>query len=131
MRKLLICLTLLLGISGSAAAEWSHITDNPDNTKSYYIDLKRIIRSEHKVKMWLLVDFKKLQNVGVDQYLSAVFLHEYYCKEALLKKLFMSWRSENMGNGKMVARLSTPSEDWEPIIPSSIGEVMWEYGCGK
>ena len=124
-----LVLGLMLGLTASAAsAEWT-ISGGTDSS-ILYVDRATIRRNGNLVKMWNLVDFKTVQTVSGDSFLSQKGQSEYDCKEERTRMLAFTWFSGQMGNGNVVLSHSEPGK-WKPIQPESIGETLWKIACGK
>jgi hypothetical protein len=55
---------------------------------------------------------------------------EFDCKDNKLRMRSYIAYSEHMGNGEIVPN-DVVTNQWEPVIPGSIGEALWKYACGK
>jgi len=130
MRKLLICLTLLLGISGSASAEsWKRMFAENSSGESLYVDKKNIIKKGNKAKIWWMLDLKKREKGK--KYLSAIYQTEFDCRERLYKEIYTESFSGNMGLGSSLYSQVKTSK-WTPFRPSSfLKEALWWTACGK
>ncbi len=89
MKKLLLILMLAV-VSSSAIAEWVEVTEGGEETETItaYADPDTIRKTGNRVKMWVLVDYKKdEEEFGI---LSARLKEEYDCKEKKQRILFMA-----------------------------------------
>ena len=43
--------------------------------------------------------------------------------------LYISWLSENMGEGKIIGSDPNPGM-WQPALLGTIGERLWKIACG-
>ncbi len=125
----LLLITLLLLSSSPAYAEWEGLADI-DSEANVYVDPDTIRRKGDLVKMWHLLDNKIPPKKAPEPYLSMKGQSQYDCAEERTRKLFEMYFSGNMGRGE---QLFTNSDEtrWEPIVPGSIGQVMWKVACGK
>jgi hypothetical protein len=122
-------ITFLLLSSGPAYAEWVWI-GTADEKSTVYADLERIRRTGHLAKTWTLRDYKTAQDVLGKSYSSSKLLIEFDCQQELFRTAGAYAYSENMGNGIMVQSDTEPAK-WQPVVPDSIGEIIWKLACGK
>ena len=131
MKRLLLGLTLLVTAT-AASAGWTDVGSTGDGTDEFihYVDRATIRRNGNFVKMWDLMDFKKVQTVAGDSFLSSKSQSEYDCKEKKWRLLSFTWFDGKMGRGKVVVSDGDPGK-WRPIRPRSFPETMWKIACGK
>ncbi len=92
MKKLLVAVMLAL-VSTGAMAEWTAVSEDEELT--HYVDLATIRKSGDKVKMWLLKDYKTVQEGAAgEKYLSAKVQGGYDCKEEQWRLLAVTLFSE-------------------------------------
>ncbi len=131
MKRLL--LGLMLGLTATAAmAEWTRA--NSTDSFIQYVDTATIRRNGNLVKMWELKDYKtvkKSSSGAKESYLSAKTQQEFDCKEEKKRLLAFSWFIGQMGSGNHVYSSGNVKDEWEPIEPGSIGEILWKIACGK
>lgn len=130
MKKLIqktIGLVMLVTVSNSVMAKWIYITRAKDT--SFYIDMVTIKKNGDVVKVWMLSDYNQINNNA----LSMVGLKELNCKDNLVRTLYLTKYSENMGKGDVLegSKGIDSKVVWQPIIPDSIGEALSDYACGK
>jgi hypothetical protein len=101
-----------------------------DNAVTVYADPDSIRRKGNLVKMWSLVDYKTIQTYSGGAVLSAKGQSEYDCEEERTRVLGGITFSGIMGRGAVVASHSE-KEQWVPVAPGSIGQLMWKLACGK
>ncbi len=123
-----ILMMLLAIMSSSAMAKWTAVNENKESIQ--YVDLATIRKSGNKVKMWGLRDYKSEQEVAGDKFLSSKIQWEYECKEEQLRQLFFRPFSGYGGRGQPTTWHNKPGE-WKPVMPQSIGEIIWKIACGK
>ena len=128
MKQLLMGLMMLV-TAVSASAEWTAAGDSDRFIQ--YVDRATIRRNGNFVKMWDLADFKTVQTVAGDSYLSQKIQSEYDCKEKKSQYLAFTWFDGQMGNGKVVVSNGDVRGEWRPIAPGSSGEALWKIACGK
>jgi hypothetical protein len=125
-------LFILLAISSNGLkAEWVKINTNDNLTT--YVDPASISKLENIVKMWGMVDLKEAKKEELGKsFLSAKSLQEYDCKEEQVRKITLSFYSENMGAGEIVHTYTEPDKwKWTPVTHGAIAETMWKTACGK
>ena len=126
--KLLIA-ALLAVFSTNVLAEWTRVGGN--DTKTTYADLSTIRKSGDRVKMWELLDFKVVQTVNGQRFLSSVIFAEYDCKEETSRVLAFNWYSKNIGAGEVVHNSGTLHGEPQPVSPVSIVNSLLKLACGK
>lgn len=129
-RLLLIALTLFVLSSGPAYAEWVKVSDSDETGKTVYVDPATIHRNSNLVKMWQFYDYKTVQTVGGNRFLTAKEQWEFDCAEERGRVVARKEFSGNMGSGTMIFTNSEVGK-WIPVIPGSIGQTVWEVACGK
>jgi len=137
MRKLLICLTLLLGVSGSASAymgkipqKWTKLPSaHTNNLGTSYYRVHRI--KGDRVKMWVLYDNKSATYTITGKYLSAKWLSEYDCKEDQVKIIRIITFSRNMGEGWVVEDSDNLNSTfaWYGPMPNSPSSKELKFAC--
>jgi len=126
----LFLITLLLLSSGPAYAEWVKVSESDDAGKTVYVDPATIRRNSNLVKMWQFYDYKTVQTVGGNRFLTAKEQWEFDCAEERSRVVARKEFSGNMGSGTMVFTNSQVGK-WLPVMPDSIGRTVWEVACGK
>jgi hypothetical protein len=121
---------LLVLSSGPAYAEWVAIGGNDQIGMTTYVDRATIRRNSNLVKIWQLNDFKTVQTVEGNSFLSTKKRREFNCAEERIRILAATQFSGNMGNGEVVW-VNSNEQKWEPVVPGSIGQTLWEFACGK
>ena len=130
IRLLLIALSFLVVTSGPAYAEWIKVSDTDETGKTVYVDPATIRRNSNLVKMWQFYDYKTVQTVGGNRFLTAKEQWEFDCAEGRSRVVARKEFSGNMGSGTMVFTNSQVGK-WLPIMPDSIGQTVWNVACGK
>ena len=130
MKQRLILITLVLLTGSPAYAEWVEVGGNDQVGMTAYVDPGSIRRKGDLVKMWQLNDFKSVQTREDNSFLSTKKQREFSCAEERTRVLAATQFSGNMGRGTVVWRNSNEQE-WEPVVPGSIGQTLWEFACGK
>jgi len=123
-------IALMLLSSSPAYAEWVAVGGNDQIGMTTYADPSTIRRKGDLVKMWQLNDFKTVQTVEGNSFLSTKKQREFNCAEERTRILAATQFSGNMGTGEVVWR-NANEQKWEPVVPESIGQTLWEFTCGK
>jgi hypothetical protein len=126
----LLLITLLVLSSGPAYAEWVAIGEDAQEGVTLYVDLYTVRRNEDLVKMWYLLDYKTVQTVLQDSYLSKKTQAQLDCAEERIRSLAATIFSGNIGTGKVVYTDSDEGK-WAAVVPGSLGQIMWNLACGK
>ena len=104
-----------------------------DDNSTAFADPVTIRRQDDMVKMWSLIDFGTARVPPGGKryaYRSSKSEYEYDCKEERLRALSFSWRSGNMGKGKVVYSTAKPGM-WEPVARDTFAWQLWQFACGK
>ena len=112
----------------AANAEWTQSGESDELIA--YVDRATIRRNGNLVKMWDLVDYKTVQKVDGESYLTQKSQREYDCKEEKIRLLAYLGFDGKLGSGKAFYSASDPIK-WAPISPESAGELLWKIACGK
>ena len=129
----LIFFTLLILNSNAAYAEWVKVSDRDEAGKTVYtvyVDPATIRRNSNLVKMWQFYDYKTVQTVGGVRFLSNKEEWEFDCVEERSRSLGLKEFSGNMGSGTVVYTNSQVGR-WLPVVPGSIGHIVWKVVCKK
>jgi hypothetical protein len=95
-------ITLLVSSSGPAYAEWVSIGANNHRGRTVYTDPDSIRLKGDLVKMWELSDFRTIQTVSGDSFLSRKAQKEFDCVEERARVLACAGFSGNMGSGNVI-----------------------------
>lgn len=138
---------LLTGLSSTAFAEWLpiaviHSQESPE-TQTAYVDPATVHKNGNLVNMVVLVDHQSGLSNGFESTLDKLFFKgrgditkswkvqdEFDCKGRQLRMLSYTAYSEHMGNGDIVPN-DVVTNQWERVIPGSIGDALWKYACEK
>ena len=129
MTKLLIFLIFTL-VSTNSMAEWTRIDWSDEKILYVDFDSIRTRKAENRiVKMWSLNDYLRRK----DGMLSEIALSDFDCDEETMKLLNLTKFSGKMGSGKVIGKYNYSSlpEEWEPVSPGSLGEVLWKAACSN
>src|SRR6188474_3606279 len=89
-----------------------------------------ISKSGDTVKMWDLLDYRKIREVEGVRYLSQKSESEYDCKKARTRPLVMFLHLGMMGSGQTVFTSTTP-DPWQRVEPGSVNEALMKYACAQ
>ena len=121
---------LLAAVSNGLRAEWVKI--NTKDNLTTYVDPTSISKTENIARMSGIVDLKEAKKEELGKsFLSAKSVQEYDCKEEQVRKITLSFYSENMGAGEIVHTYNDEKWKWNPIAHGTISETMWKAACGK
>ncbi len=96
-----------------------------------YFDPATIRRSGMLVKMWRLLDEKRIKIGSASvPYQSSMSQDEYDCKAERIRSLAFTYFGGKMGQGEVLFTTSR-SSDWSPVAPGSVDEAYWKIACGK
>ena len=123
-------IALLALSSGPVYAEWVLTSGDDDAGLKVYVDPATLRRNGNLAKMWQLYDYKTVQTVAGDSFLSIKRFNEYDCAEERTRMLGYTWFSGNMGNGNVVYS-TTEQLPWEPVVPRTINRSLWKVACNK
>ena len=112
--------------SWNAAAGWVAVS-NADRFITF-ADPASISKAGDTVKMWDLLDYRKMREVEGLRYLSQKSESEYDCKKALTRPLVVLLHVGMMGSGETVFTSTTPDE-WQRVPPGSVNEALLKYAC--
>lgn len=123
-----ILLGVLLLTATSAWAEWVRVGGSADHY--VYVDLDTIVRSGDKAKLVYLNEHLTVQVDARGRFLSSTVQSEYDCSEKRRRLLFYTWHSGRMGSGDVIFTDNDLGK-WRPVVPDSVGEILWKIACGK
>ncbi len=123
-------IALLALSSGPVYAEWVLTSGDDEAGLAVYVDPATLRRNGNLAKMWQLYDYKTVQTVAGDSFLSIKRFNEYDCAEERTRMLGYTWFSGNMGNGNVVYS-TTEQLPWEPAVPRTINRSLWKVACSK
>lgn len=130
MTRLLLITLLILLCSGPVYAEWVKVSDDTQGDMTAYVKPDTVRRNEEMVRMWVLFDFKTMQPVSDQTYLSIKGQLEYDCDGERQRTLTGTNFSGNMGGGRAVGSTSREGT-WRPVLQESVAQDLWEFACGK
>ena len=115
--------------SSSVSVEWEYIARAADRSSTIYVEGTSIRKLGNKVKMWEMLDYEEIRQLGSKEVLSFKSLKEHDCKEKKYRGLSIIFYSENMGKGAIVYS-NNDTRPWKNIIVGSTNEASFKYACG-
>ena len=125
-----LLITLLVLSSGAVYAGWVLTSGDDEAGLTVYVDPDSIRQKGNLAKMWQLYDYKTVQTVAGIGFLTVKEQWEFDCAEERRRVLALTEFSGNMGSGTVVYTNSEVGK-WQPVAPSSIGQLLWKFACGK
>jgi hypothetical protein len=119
---------VLILISTPAAAEWTMIQSS-DN-ENVYVDFDTLQKNGDLVSVSTLNDYNFAQQ---KKELSAQFTELHDCKHKKFKALSLSYYSENMAKGNVIAvsSFNEPEIAWSDVVNYSVGELKANIVCSR
>jgi hypothetical protein len=117
-------------------AKWTRVHEHDELGLTLYVNHATIRKSESRVKIWSLGDYKTVQEtkMGRDKkkYLSSKAQWEFNCKENKLRGLFFVFFSDNMSRGERFywSHDESSVSGWMQVVRSPL-EELWKIACGK
>jgi hypothetical protein len=121
---------LLMMNSVPAYGEWLWASANDIQGLTIYVDPDSIRRKGDLVTLWQLYDYKAVQTVGGNSFLSSKVQRQFDCGNQRTKLLAFTHFAGNMGNGNRIMTDSDEAE-WKSVAPGSVGNVLWRFACSK
>ena len=121
-------IALLALSSGPVYAGWVLTSGDDEAGLAVYVDPATLRRNGNLAKMWQLYDYKTVQTVAGDSFLSIKRFNEYDCTKERTRMLGYTWFSGNMGNGNVVYS-TTEQLPWEPVVTRTINRSLWKVAC--
>ena len=115
--------------SSSVSAEWDYIARAADRSSTIYVEGISIRKLGGKVKLWEMLDYEEVRQLGSKEVLSFKNLKEHDCMEKKYRGLSVIFYSENMGKGAIVYS-NNDTRPWKNIIVGSTNEASFKYACG-
>jgi hypothetical protein len=100
MHKILLTLIPALLVN-SVLADWSLVDKSADGSAAIYTDFDTTEKTEDKVKMWSLGDFKRVKEFSQIQFLWSEYQKEYDCKQEQARMLTFSLFSSYLEEGQV------------------------------
>jgi len=121
-------LSLLMLIASPAWAEWEFVVETESGTQ-VFIDFQTVRKEAHRVKVWQLTNYPKLQNTpsGLEIF-SLRTRYEFDCKEETSRMLAITAFPEQYARGKELGH-EGESNKWEHIAPRSTHSEVLKKVC--
>lgn len=125
-------LTLLLLTARPALADWMEVNFSNKRGMTTYIDPQTIRLHGNLVQMWVLDDFREMQQSRWSTpYLSAKSQQEFDCVEGRSRIVSMTRYSGNMGLGEVVLNGDKRDMNWTTMVSGSINGLLFKAACGE
>ena len=129
IRQILVALAALLFV-GSVQAEWISL-GRTDNFR-VYLEQNQLRRNGDVVQTWQLMDFTSAQWVDERTVVGSIKnLTEYDCSQPRFCTLLVEAYSEQMAEGRLVAKEQLPDPPWEGVEAGGTAEKIWRAACSK
>lgn len=130
MNKQLGVALLLAVLSSGVLAKWEELGNDSENNFTTYVDPNTLRKSGTTVKMWHLMDYKKVQlPASKDAHSSKKIQTEYDCSAEKTRILYLAYHMKKMGAGT-ISYSDDLGGNWGPVPPESVKETLWKYACG-
>tara|TARA_S200000501_G_C20812498_1_gene738994 strand:+ start:509 stop:886 length:378 start_codon:yes stop_codon:yes gene_type:complete len=113
-------------ITFSVNAKWEKVGEN-DITNNF-VDLESKKRSGEFSILWLMFDYKFIEQVKGKSYISRKQKQQFDCENNFSRRLFFSLHSKFKGKGEEVYKDKTV-EEWKPNINGSVIEKLSKIAC--
>ena len=129
--KRLLATTLLSLVCFVAHAEWVYL--NFTGKGKVYVDPKSKKRDGDVARIWILTDYFEGQRImyGDRQIVSDKAQEQFNCREDTYRLVSLVIHPEAMGMGMTLASHNFPNQPWQPVVPASITQVIFDYACSK
>ena len=129
IRQVSFALSAVL-LAGSAQAEW--IPLGRSNNFRAYLDSTSIQRNGDLAQIWQLMDFTTARWMDEKTVIwSLKNLIEYDCRQPRFRTLAAEAYSEQMGDGRVMAKEQVPDPQWENFEPNGSAEKIRQIACEK
>jgi len=125
MKKLILAI-LLTVTSTSVMAEWIYVSSNKAGDE-FYLDYGTKRVNGNIVKIWGRAVYKEVSLYG--DY-SVKTQEEYDCGNETSRLIYSAFYIDRDSNKQSSSGNST-SLDWEPIMPDSVGKVIFQSVCKR
>lgn len=127
--RAILAFVLTVAGGGAAAEVWVKVGEN-EKFRAYY-DPASMRKEGNTVKMWDMFDYRTaLSTPAGKKYLSVKRHTEYDCKQGRTRVYELSYHSENLSKGEVVAA-SAVNFDWSVVAKGSSDELLLDSACGK
>ena len=122
--------TLLVLSQGPADAEWVVVETTQSGITAVYVEPDSIRRTEQMVKMWHVINFKRVQSYLGYAVLSVRAQGQYDCADERTRTLVETDFSSHMARGAVVYAYPNAGQ-WHPVAPQTIAHTLLQVACGK
>ena len=126
-----ILMLMLLMVSMNVSAEWTNVGGNVDDTRTVYVDFETLRKKDNNTKIWVLMDFKTVNQIKNVKFLTMINRFEYNCNEETVRQLDFYLYSGNMGSGEIVFSQTNIKNEPQSMLPNSMNENVFKITCGK
>ena len=126
-----ILMLMLLMVSMNVSAEWTNVGGNVDDTRTVYVDFETLRKKDNNTKIWVLMDFKTVNQIKNVKILTMINRFEYNCNEETVRQLDFYLYSGNMGSGEIVFSQTNIKNEPQSMLPNSMNENVFKITCGK
>ena len=130
MKQLLLMLPFLLLSIERANAEWMPVYEINQLSTTVSIDPDSIRKKGDLVELWVLYDSKITQAGRGGPLRSTKAQDEFNCEAGLSRVVGVTDFSGNEASGKVVYS-NLDEQQWEPVVPGSLGLTLWKVACSK
>ncbi len=130
MKQLLLMLPFLLLSIEPANAEWMPVYEINQLSTTVSIDPDSIRKKGDLVELWVLYDSKITQAGRGGPLRSTKAQDEFNCEAGLSRVVGVTDFSGNEASGKVVYS-NLDEQQWEPVVPGSLGLTLWKVACSK
>lgn len=124
-----LCAALLLASAG-VPAQWTPLGRN--DAFRVYLDPKLIERDGDFARVWQLMDFVTAQWADAQTVVGSIkTLNEYDCGAPRWRTLASEAYSEQLAEGRMVARERLPDPPWEGVEAGGTADKVRQIACAK
>lgn len=120
-----VVLIFLLAASPVWAA-WKGVAE--DGRAVTYADPASVKKAGSLATLSSLTDYKGFQRMVEVGYYSQKAEAEYDCERKQVRSLALFLHEGRMGTGKVIYEDTSP-HDWEPVLPDSPAEALWNVAC--
>ena len=127
-RKFWLSFGVLFFSCVALANSWVHVSETYNGT--YYVDYKKIKRSENNTIMTHMIDYPRKQvSANGLPFSSELVIREYNCAGAESRLIEHNTYSGRKGSGGIVYPRSWRSP-WERVVAGTLQETLWRIACG-
>lgn len=109
-----------------SAGSWYLLEASDDSF--FYIDKSTVRNDKNILRVWELIDTTNgfVDNQKIKSYKEH---REYDCNKETHRTVYVVHYSDNMGGGNVLHSISTIYDPFNPIVPGSVTETIFNYLC--